>query len=591
MRKSFLALLVLAVTAAAGGPAHAQVGPLLYEDNFNTLDHWLKVTGNGSWGWGNGELEYYKNENVDVADVPGEPGNKALRIVARQESGPGIVDQWGNPLQYTSGKVMSKSFVSVRYGMIETRVLVPNLALGGWPAFWMLGTANAPWPNCGEVDFMEMGAGKAFRDLHDTHNGGDGLDHSTVNQMVGANAIYNSNGAASIANDPTDTFDRPYYDMPNPLNGRFLIYRVYWDDASMRFTVTDNGVEHDLYTTPFVFNADAQAAFQQPMYLLANLAIGGAYTDCYRLGDPASGLPISLPLPATMYVDYVRVYQWNGKGEVTLGPPPAASGRVGLYTDNTPVTSSIVPGVASDIYVWENTLVPGTIAPYEGSNVLTWKTNAKGWFGAGIMSRQPTNFFALGDGNIKFRIKIPANVTFKIGIIDAWGNQNYVAFPANVTTFGLVRNGNWAQAAIPVSAIRGTAMDLRMLSYTFVILEENGASCEFALDDIYWEGANTTAVAPDGGARVNTLMPSAPNPFRSSTELRFELASAAAYEMAIYDAAGQRVAGFRGEGHAGLNAVHWDGRDTAGHLAQPGVYWYRLATGGGAQTRNVVLLR
>jgi hypothetical protein len=43
----------------------------------------LKVTGNGSWGWGNGELEFYKNENVDIADVPGEPGNKALRIVAK----------------------------------------------------------------------------------------------------------------------------------------------------------------------------------------------------------------------------------------------------------------------------------------------------------------------------------------------------------------------------------------------------------------------------------------------------------------------------------------------------------------------------
>ena len=47
-----------------------------------------------------------------------------------------------------------------------------------------------------------------------------------------------------------------------------------------------------------------------------------------------------MPLPATMYVDYVRVYQWNGKGEVTLGPPTAATGRVGVYTDNTPVTSN-----------------------------------------------------------------------------------------------------------------------------------------------------------------------------------------------------------------------------------------------------------
>jgi beta-glucanase (GH16 family) len=207
-----------ALLLALAAPAHAQVGDLIWEDDFNTLDNWLKVTGNGSWGWGNGELEYYKNENVDVAGVPGEPGNNALRIVAKNESGPGIVDQWGNPLNYTSGKVVTKSFVTVKYGMIEARVLVPNLNLGGWPAVWMLGTANVGWPGSGEVDLMEMGAGKAFRDLHDTHNGGNGLNNSTVNQMVGANAIWQSPsavgpgnplGAASLANDPTDVYDAP----------------------------------------------------------------------------------------------------------------------------------------------------------------------------------------------------------------------------------------------------------------------------------------------------------------------------------------------------------------------------------------------
>ena len=98
---------------------------------------------------------------------------------------------------------------------------------------------------------MEMGAGKAFRDLHDTHNGGNGLDNSTVNQMVGANAIWysagavnpnNLSGAAMIAYDPTDVSDRPYYCYAPSLAGRFLIYRCYWDHTSMRFTVVDNGI-------------------------------------------------------------------------------------------------------------------------------------------------------------------------------------------------------------------------------------------------------------------------------------------------------------------------------------------------------------
>jgi len=52
-------------------------------------------------------------------------------------------------------------------------------------------------------------------------------------------------------------------------------------------------------------------------------------------------------------------------------------------------------------------------------------------------------------------------------------------------------NGNRGQATIPVDNIRGEWIDLRMLNYEFVILEENGASCEFALDDIYWDGGIT----------------------------------------------------------------------------------------------------
>ena len=584
-------LAVIALVLVTHGTAAAQVGTLLWQDNFNDLNNWLKITGNGSWGWGNGELEFYKNENVDIAPVPGEPGNTALRIIAKQESGPGIVDQWGNPLNYTSGKVISKSFVSVKYGMIETRVRVPNLSLGGWPAVWMLGTANAPWPDCGEVDLMEMGAAKAFRDLHDTHNGGNGNNSSTVNQMVGANAIWQAGGVASLANDPADTYDRPYYNLANPLNDRFLIYRLYWDSSTMRFTVVDNGVEYDLYASPFVYGANADE-FRQPFYLLANLAIGGAYTDCYRLGDPGSGLPISMPLPATMYVDYVRVYRWNNQGEVTLGPPPSNQGRFGLYTDLTPTSASLVPGVSENIYVWENTLVNGTIPPFEGSNGISWKTNAKGWFGAGIQSVQPTNLFGFGDGFLKFRIKIPAGVNFKIGVIDTWGNQNYVSLPANTTKYGLVRNGNWGQVSIPVSELRGLAIDLRMLAYEFVILEENGANCEFALDDIYWENAQVAGVGdPEPSRRDVALLSNAPNPFHSSTDLRFELVAASPYEISVYDAAGKRVIGFRGIGRAGANAVHWNGLDDQGHKASPGVYYYRFEADGRSASRKVVLLQ
>jgi len=109
---------------------NAQIGELIWQEDFNNLENWIIDTGNGSWGWGNGELQFYKAANVTITQVPGEPGNNALCLTARQESGPDIVDQWGNALQYTSGKVNSKSRVAIHYGMIETRVRVPNLNLG-----------------------------------------------------------------------------------------------------------------------------------------------------------------------------------------------------------------------------------------------------------------------------------------------------------------------------------------------------------------------------------------------------------------------------------------------------------------------------
>ncbi len=585
--KTFLFLSIILFTVKSS----AQIGDLIWEDSFNDLDNWILETGNGSWGWGNGELEYYKPENATINEIPGEPGNNALMITAKEETGPDIVDQWGNPLNYTSARLNTKSNVSIKYGMIETRVSIPNLDLGGWPAVWLLGTSNYGWPHCGEMDIMEMGWSKEFRDLHDDHNGGNGLNNSTVNQVVGANAIFfsedaivpgNPSGAASLSWDPDNEFCRPYYNYNTPLIDRFLVYRLYWDETSLRFTVIDNGSEYDLYTDPFPIDS-VSAEFQQPFFLIANLAIGGAFTDAYNLGDPGSGLPVSMPLPAEMYVDYIKVYKWNGHGNVHIGPPEFESGTFGLFTDETPINGGLDIGVDSEIYVWEGTLTGGSIPPYEGENGISWTTTGLGWFGAGIMSAQPVNLFNFGEGHLKFRIKIPANVSFKIGIIDSWGNQNYVDFPANQATFGLVRDGEWGQAAIPVSDIRGELIDLRMLSYEFVILEVNGASCEFGLDDIYWDGG--TASINNEQFFSGFKMENKPNPFHAQTEISYTIPNAEFVELNIYDITGRIVKSLvKSDKIAGKHSVVWEVNNES-----PGVYFYELKAGDYRKIKKCIL--
>ena len=61
----------------------SQIGAVIWEENFDNLDNWTPAYGNGSWGWGNGELEFYKEDNVAIDEIPGEPGNNALHITAK----------------------------------------------------------------------------------------------------------------------------------------------------------------------------------------------------------------------------------------------------------------------------------------------------------------------------------------------------------------------------------------------------------------------------------------------------------------------------------------------------------------------------
>ncbi|MFG6466486.1 glycoside hydrolase family 16 protein [Roseateles sp. BYS87W] len=479
--------LLLAATAASASVTSPVIGRLLWSEEFNgpSLDGsvWNTYNGNGCQiglcGYGNQELEYYHPNNLSVVNVPFEPGTRALAITAKRET-------IGSNL-FTSGKVDTAGKVQVKYGMVEIRMATPKVGVGLWPAAWLLGTSLQPWPRKGEIDIMEMGGRQPA-----------GLPSVSPDQFVGSNVITWAQAACVPGNEScaasTAWQTKNWVTPSRSLANRFVLYRLYWTDTQIRFTLVDNGRELDMYKAPI--STVGSPALQEPFYLLMNMAVGGNFTPA------ATPDQITAPLPATMYVDYVRVYELDGKGEVKLGVGITQEvGKFGVFTDNTPVNNGQALGSSADFYIWNTgSMGGGNIPAYEGSNVLALNYFAPGqWFGGAIASRQAHDMSGFRNGSIKLKIKAPANVAFKIGILDTYTNHSWVTFPANTTAYGLVRNGDWGTATIPVSEIAGPLVALQSMSSLFEFLSVDGAvpgqPFQMAFDDIVWD-SGVPGVAP-----------------------------------------------------------------------------------------------
>ncbi|KQV92715.1 family 16 glycosylhydrolase [Pelomonas sp. Root1237] len=493
-RQTLIGGLLLAASAIASASVTSPViGKLLWSEEFNgaSLDSalWSTYDGNGCQiglcGYGNQELEYYRPNNLSIVNVPFEPATRALAITAKREV------MGAN--QFTSGKLDSAGKVQVKYGMIEIRAATPSVGVGLWPALWLLGTSPQAWPRKGEIDIMEQGGRQPA-----------GLPAVSPDQFVGSNVITFNQAACVPGNEScaasTAWQTKNWVTPTRSLANRFVLYRLYWTDTQIRFTLVDNGRELDMYKAPI--STVGSPALQEPFYLLMNMAVGGNFTPA------ATPAQITAPLPATMYVDYVRVYELDGKGEVKLGVgiTPEA-GKFGVFTDNTPVTNGQALGASADFFIWNTgSMSGGNIPPFEGSNVLALNYFAPGqWFGGAVQSRQTHDMSGFRGGNIKLKIKAPANVAFKIGILDNYTNHSWVTFPANTTAYGLVRNGEWGTATIPVAEIAGPLVALQSMNSLFEFLSVDGsnpaASFQMAFDDIIWDS---------GVAAVNAVAVTAP---------------------------------------------------------------------------------
>lgn len=214
---------------------------------------WSAEVGGG--GWGCGQLQHYTNApaNAYVDD------NGRLAIVARAEPD-GVV---------TSARLITKDRLTVRYGRIEARIRVPG-GLGLWPAFWLLGSDidDVGWPECGEIDVME-------------HVGSQpNVVHGTIHAPGYAGLV---DGAGHGHDTGVD------------LAADFHVYGVEWTPDRIAWSV-DGTTYNSL--TPDDVPADTWP-FRHDFYLLLNLAVGG---------DWPGNATDSPPLPGTLLVDWIRVY-------------------------------------------------------------------------------------------------------------------------------------------------------------------------------------------------------------------------------------------------------------------------------------------
>ncbi len=103
-------------------------------------------------------------------------------------------------------------------------------------------------------------------------------------------------------------------------------------------------------------------------------------------------------------------------------------------------------------------------------------------------------------------------------------------------------------------------------------------------------GVPASPSAADPGVGLRLLAPR-PNPFNGGTRLGFTLPSPGDVGLEIFDAVGRRVRTFtRRDAPAGPGDFQWDGTDSNGRAAAPGIYFYRIRRAGESTAAGRVTL-
>lgn len=254
---------------------------LAWADEFNgsalNTDDWnIEVNGNGG---GNNELQFYRAENVSVE-------NGCLVLTAKQESYSGK--------QFTSGRLNTSKKHYFTHGIVESSIRLPKTANGLWPAFWMLGNdfSSVGWPKCGEIDILEMGNSAGIK---------AGTQETFFNGACHW-GFYKNGGYPNYAKSS----NAPY----SIQDGEFHLFTLIWDEEklSMYLDLDKNPSVKPYFEMGLTETEDEWATgryFHHDFFIVYDLAVGGNFTGIWD----AAGITALSNGPASMYVDYVRVYQ------------------------------------------------------------------------------------------------------------------------------------------------------------------------------------------------------------------------------------------------------------------------------------------
>jgi beta-glucanase (GH16 family) len=209
----------------------------------------------------NGEMQVYSDRGfrgtaaATLGIDPFRIVNGTLEIIG--DKAPEHVKPFIYNYEYTSGLITTQFSFSQVYGVFEMRARLPH-GRGLWPTFWLL-PKDRSWPP--EIDIFEI-LGQEPTVLH-------------------TNAHSKATGTHTNAAEVIRVAD---------MSADFHTYTVDWQKDEIRWYF--DGVE--------VARAPTPADMHKPMYILANLAIGGNW-----VGRPDK----STHFPAILTIDWIRAYR------------------------------------------------------------------------------------------------------------------------------------------------------------------------------------------------------------------------------------------------------------------------------------------